>query len=454
LQNCPVAVIIGRYMARFYKTEKYSAGKIALLGIFVFSLVIARLVITAQSRILLSEPVKLRHTGLSVSIPSGRGWKNQKQWTYKNNSFNLSSDFAPSHTNPNAYVQCRYYLTVKCRRAEIRFAKRAAVINGRLRKTGHTQKATFTIDWAFVKNTELMLGIFFGTLTLPDQRSLDVEVLETTGDTKLAEKVFWKVVNSIKFEDTPLLKTGKKIVEEIKNAGLNSFLSNSGLQTFLLLKDAKKGCVGFMMDLIASSGKNNQSKIQASTFLYLKAHKSSEIASIFQSDNSLDTFYWESQTRSHRGIEDAQITFNRNGVLTIAKSRRDHKETKYKLGPAAIPDIFLEPALNQMIHSNVSEIIVDLVDFDGRITPTLIKQTQSRPLSGYEFMLDFLTDRSLNQQVSLDAQGRIFESILIHRDLILQRTTIQRLINLFPERADYILQKSKMFDLEQMNPKI
>lgn len=438
-------------MAKFYDTKKYSADKIALLGVLIIALCSAQIVIALKSVIKLAEPVKLRHIGLSVSMPTGKGWKNQKQWKYENNSFNLNSDFASVYGSPNTHVQCRYYLTVKCRQPVIRFAKRAFAIDGRIMKTGHRRIDTFIVNWAYIKNPELMLGLFFGTLTLPGQRSLDIEVLETAGDTALAEKAFWAVAKSIRLEDAPLLEDGKKIVKEIKDAGLDSFLTGSNLQTFMLIKDAKKGYIGFMMDLIAKPGSSDDSKMHVSTFLYFRGRYSNETAGVFQGDKNLTAYRWETQIRRRTGVEDAQITLGNDGVLTISKSTRNYKEANYRLGPAVIPEMFLEFILNQMINRDVPDVIVDLMDSNGRIIPTLIKQTQGREQTGYEFTLDFLTDRSLNQQVLLDSQGRVFKSFLPHRDLTIQSATMQEIIHLFPERTDYILQKNKLFDSEDEN---
>ena len=104
-----------------------------------------------------------------------------------------------------------------------------------------------------------------------------------------------------------------------------------------------------------------------------------------------------------------------------------------------------------MINDDVPDAIIDLIDYNGRIIPTLIKQTVLREQTGYEFTLDFLTDRSLNQQVLVDSQGKIFKSFLPNRELVIQRATMQEMMYLFPERAGYILQKNKLFDSEDAN---
>ena len=53
---------------------KVSAGKLFLLGLFALGLAVAQLMVLAAHRIRLSEPIQLG-LGISVSVPSGQGWK-------------------------------------------------------------------------------------------------------------------------------------------------------------------------------------------------------------------------------------------------------------------------------------------------------------------------------------------------------------------------------------------
>jgi hypothetical protein len=60
-------------MDKTYDIRKIGGDKIALLGLFVVSLIIAHAIVVSKSAILLSEPITLADTGLSVSMPLGNG---------------------------------------------------------------------------------------------------------------------------------------------------------------------------------------------------------------------------------------------------------------------------------------------------------------------------------------------------------------------------------------------
>ena len=54
-------------------TRKYGADKIALLVLFAGALLIASLITSVKSKIILSEPITLSYLGLSASMPAGNG---------------------------------------------------------------------------------------------------------------------------------------------------------------------------------------------------------------------------------------------------------------------------------------------------------------------------------------------------------------------------------------------
>ena len=70
-------------MDKTYDIRKIGGDKIALLGLFIVSLLIARALVVSKSAILLSEPTRLTRSGLSVSMPEGNGWKSEGKWIGK-----------------------------------------------------------------------------------------------------------------------------------------------------------------------------------------------------------------------------------------------------------------------------------------------------------------------------------------------------------------------------------
>lgn len=182
-------------------TRRLGGDKIALLGLFVVALLTARLIVASKSALRLSEPIRLSDTGLSVSMPAGNGWQNQKQWRRLDNGFMLSSSFALGSSKQTATVICQYLLDAETTAPQMRFEQKALKVGGVVVRADLMQTDTLIVDWAHVTGEETPLTAFLGTARLPDNRQLDIEVYEITGNAELAERVFKRIVNSLKFED-------------------------------------------------------------------------------------------------------------------------------------------------------------------------------------------------------------------------------------------------------------
>jgi hypothetical protein len=191
-------------MDKTYDIKKIGGDKIALLGLFVVALLIARLIVASKSALILSEPIILAQAGLSVSMPSGNGWKSEKQWNYHKNasSFSLSSNFSPGSGKPTAWAHCRYLLAAETTTPQIRFEQMASEVDGAIIKTDWMQIDTLTIDWALIEKPQTPLSFIFGTAKLPNNHQLDIEVHQIMGDAEMAELAFKRIVKSLNFESS------------------------------------------------------------------------------------------------------------------------------------------------------------------------------------------------------------------------------------------------------------
>jgi len=137
-------------------------------------------------------------------VPTGNGWQSQEQWRRQDNSFTLRSDFALGSSEPTARVVCRYLLVAEKTTPRMRFEQEFEV-RGVVIQTDQIHTDTLIVEWAHVAGEEMPLTMYMGTAELPDNRQLDIEVYEITGDSEFAEQVFRAVVGSLNFKDNRLL---------------------------------------------------------------------------------------------------------------------------------------------------------------------------------------------------------------------------------------------------------
>jgi hypothetical protein len=432
LQKTPVTIIIAKRMENTYGMKKYSPDKIALLALFVLALLIARFITASRSAIVLTDPIELEHTGLSVSMPAGNGWRTNRPWTYQQNSYTLTSNFIPVSGSINAHAGCRYHLAAAQTEPQLIFEQKAASVDGIITETGQLRTDTLTVDWAHIKKPQTLPSIFLGTVQLSNSRRLDIEVFQATGDTSLAEQTFRAIVKSLKFQSNELLQTGGQMLDEIKNIGLNHFLKvnpakiSQNAPVFFLIKNASGQNAGFTMDVLTSSDRSMQFNIEAASFSYFRGRYPRERRTLFQSNNTLNEFIWKSQNASLDDRSVATIVLARTGLMTVSKLN-PLTEEKYQLSPAAIPKILLELLFTQMLDSGNEKLIVDIVEADGIITPALVSKTTEMENGRYVLKAQLLNGRGLYYEL----------------------TGIENILKQFPERADYILQKNKLLEQNQ-----
>lgn len=438
-------------MSETYTTSKRGGDKVALLGFFILTLLAARLVVALKSGVLLSGPIELPCDGLSISVPIGNGWYSEEKWEFQENAFVVSSILSLASGNPVAQARCRYLLAAEPGVHRVRFEQKASEIDGMIVKTDQIRIAALTIDWAHIEKPEILLDMFIGTAELPNKRQLDIEVNQVTGDAELAEQTFKAIVMSLDFQDNRLLGNGAEIVEAIKRKGLSGFLDNQARQTFYLIKDSAGRAIGFASDVLSSSGSDPPFDMQTAGFSYMEGRHTIEQATSFRCTDRLDEFVYKSQARGTAGRNGAQIVLDKSGTMTVTRSGVRPEEKNYRLGPAAIPDVFLDEILGQMLDSGKEEIVVDIVDAHGKITPTFvsrIKAAKNDPGArdtAYAFQLELLDGRGFYEQLYLNEQKEIDRMFLQQEDTyIVERAAPEDIIREFPGYAQYILRNRQM----------
>lgn len=451
LQKTHRIITMAAIMNGTYGTKKPGYDKIALLGLFIAALLMARFIVVFKSKLLFSDPISLSQTGLSVSMPVGQSWQSEKQWKYQNNMFTISSLFPLGSKEPTTWANCRYLLSAETTTPQMRFEQRESEIDAVIAETNQTQIDTLTIDWARIDKPEVYFSMFFGTARLPDNRQLDIEVNQIAGDGDLAEQVFKHIIGTLKFEDNQLLKAGAEIVAEIKSRGLAGFLDNQNRQAYFLIKDVTKRTIGFTMDVFVDSGPDDRPNIQAAGLFYIRTQNSIEQATSFQCSNNLDEFIYKSEISSRTASSSTETIARRDGVMTVKKFQAEPDEKTYRPGPAAIPDVFLDQLLMQMIESGKSKIIVDIIEANGKIIPTLIaaievaKDLIADENAAYAFMLELLDGRGFSEKIYLNDRKQVYLKIARQDNIyILERTEVESIVREFPEHAEYILRNNQM----------
>ncbi|GAH66530.1 unnamed protein product, partial [marine sediment metagenome] len=187
-----------------------------------------------------------------------------------------------------------------------------------------------------------------------------------------------------------------------------------------LIKDARKRTLGFTMDEFIDAGPDVESNIHVAGLLYTRSFLVQEQVTSFKSNNSFDEFTWNRRTTA--ASIDTQLSLDKTGVMTIRKPGTTPKENRCRPGPAAIPNILLEQLLAQILDSNTKNVIVDIIEADGTITPTYIYRTElednavNKEMS-YLLKLMPIDGRGYFRWVYLNDQKQISKVVLQEEDI-------------------------------------
>ena len=77
--------------------------------------------------------------------------------------------------------------------------------------------------------------IYWAAADLPNNRTITIEIYETTFNLEIAEKIFMKMIDSLNFDEDNLVKTGAAFVADIKSKGIDSLINSSNIQSCFFL---------------------------------------------------------------------------------------------------------------------------------------------------------------------------------------------------------------------------
>ena len=362
------------------KHQKHIAKTIALPALLVISLLAARLVMHSKTGIRLSPPIELNRSGLSVSMPSGNGWRCEEKWSFDDSNFIVSSIFAVSGLGDRAYAQCRYMLAAGEETPKERLDQKYP--GTKLVVTGQSIEGSLTVNWAII-NTDSGIEIILGVCELAGGRQLEIEVLQGAFEQNPAKDIFEKIIKSIRFSDNGLLQAGIRLISDIRDTGLDIAAGDENKKptSIFTIADSRNKIIGFTMDAMVLVRKDANTAINAADYYYLRGTAANEQVGFFRGSADLRQFAWRVETISRMGNTGIEMSAD-SGTLSVRRlrvsspfDRRTGRETgEYKLGETAVPDIILEPILTKAMDSSEQAFIIDIIRSDGDIIPVYIEK--------------------------------------------------------------------------------
>ena len=430
--------------------KKYGLDKVALLGLFALGLLMAHVIVASRSRVQLIEAPEIARSGLTVLVPAGGGWQNDKGWEFQDNSFVLTRRFGP------AVVQVKYLLAPLKISSDVWLEQKQAELGGVLLESGQIPLGQFEISWAHICDEQGLLDVFFGVAQLPQGRGLSIEVKEGMGGRALGERLFEKMAQGIGFEDNQLLQKGRLLVERVKSQGFYNLIGPPAAEReeFFLVKNLRKRIIGFSGTMLkALVGDKGQEQVRAVDFYHISEWgEAGGWHSLFESDENITAFRWVSRASSSWRGEQAgvRMELSADGVLSVA-GLAGPVTGRYSPGPAAVPEVLLERVISVLLETGGGEMMVDLILPQGQIVPTLVSEIDVKQsddgntAAAYAVRLDFLDGRDYYEESYLDSNKKIFKALVQRQEAyVIERSSRDEVLKRFPSWRDYISQMARI----------
>ena len=420
--------------------------KLALLSILVISIAIAALIVMLKTRTTLTSPITLKHVNLSASVPTNNGWQSKKQWVFIDDGFTLRSVYRMTSQKTSALAQCRYRMPKIRKPVELQMKQKAFSLKDKITQQGQIVSNSLNFDWTMIGN-----HTFYAVSNLPNNRLIEVEVQQITNETEWARNIFFDIIDSVKYDNTSI-EAANQLVSDLKKIGPAKFIKEKKQKNFFLISNQKKIPIGFTMETYLKSDQVTPLDLRAATFFYARNNNlSNEQVTFFQGNDTIDRFYWKSETNSIRGKKSIEIVVNEPSLMTVTKFSHEAATENFQLSPAAMPDIFMNQLLEFFIASKYNEVTVDIIEAEGVITPALL--TKLKPASSdTDFLVKiiFLDGSGFFEDVYFNQQKQITKRLIQQNSIfVIARTTEQKIAELFPERVEYfnegqILEENKI----------
>jgi hypothetical protein len=399
------------------KLRRFGVDKVAFLILLLIGLGIAQLVISSRTAFELSEAIKLKGTGLEVSLPKSGNWKHiTSDFTYAEKEFRLAAQLPISSDSVISVIWRYSLLPTKVAPAE-RFEQIAASLQGHLILSGTKKFGQFTYDYAKIDSGGTM--IFVGTTILPNERTLTLEVGQKGAGVELAEKLFKAILASAKYYDENSFAKGAEFLKKFKTAFLPTLaaddLTSQNLSDYFRIKDTAGNSIGFTTDSLTYTAEPNDSYnfTLSSLFFFSPSAKTLAEQSFFRCDTNLSIFEWlvrEGDLQANRQ-QTIRLVLDPNNIITIEKSGRIQQLPFTNI---MMPECLFDMIIAEFLKSDYDTLYLEAILSDGRLAPVILSRIKSSETAALPersaAQADFFGDFTATHKCYYDGSGRLVSS--------------------------------------------
>jgi hypothetical protein len=349
------------------KVKRYSLVEVALLAIFMLSLLIAGLIVKLRARVILSDLIPLPGSGLSVSMPESDGWAKTDTWQYEESedSMMLIGQFgAPGRGNMG--VRWRFVFSTSAGSEQELLEQKAQEISAAIQGFGTMGQECPMVYARMLLPSSPREEVYLGIMRLDSNRSVELLVKSYGFGGFHGENVFKSMAGSIQYRPLQESADGRALMEAFLQTQANRLRRPPLPDEAFLIKDAAGENLGYYhaRHSVSDNG-HRRFRTQIRQFESNLLKSESEL----WFDPLEKNYRWKTDLSNPRMEVSLvyEIAPDENWALSIK-----HNAKEIKTFPADqffLPEPLLTELAYAFLQSEYSGVIVDVLAARGQLTP-------------------------------------------------------------------------------------
>lgn len=418
--------------------KRYSLAEIAMLILFMLGLAVAHIIVKVRHRVVLSEPIALTGSGLSVSMPRNPGWEYETDWRYESGNNMALVAQQKAGRSLKSDIQWRYHICSPGGTAEEILLRRVGQSDSRIGPIT-TTPGPVLMHYAIVSPSDGDNPFFLGVVPLDFGRHLELRVtVYRELDFTVAETLLQNLASSIHYEKPQMLEAGKELVSRFFES-VQTISQEKQEQAFLIKNPANRPS-GYSYDQYSSVTTGGQAGLQIASIHY--DHNLLMVRSTFWFHGSRKQFTWKTSIQQARMGTPRDYTLVQESDGTVTVSTNFDSDVRFQCSGPALPEVLLPDYAALLLDNGHSEaVVVDVIASTGFVVPTVIERipiekTQARAEQIVSSIrINFLNNRDSFEELYFDADDRLIGRYeqLPSRKRLWERTTTDTLKELFKD---------------------
>jgi hypothetical protein len=337
-----------------------------LLAIFAVGLLAAWMIVNIRGRVILSPPIGLDGSGLSVCVPAGEGWEHTPSWVYE--SDNSMTLLAQRRLMKQAEVELRWRYRLGAPPMNLEEALKERLAGSTAKIDALEMPAGFVMKAARISTTGAANEpvYYIALAPLPQGRSIELHVIPKRMDFDLfyAETLLIQTAQSMVYQTTQEALTGAAMLEQF--CGMKN---KSPLEESFLISESSGRITGYF----SAQQENRKDDIRQIVSRHYDAQQFL-MESTLQINPAEGRFTWETRLMTPMTMSPRLYQIRQEDTHHLKVTSNFEKDKTLYVDSCILPELLLTEFVQLYLQSGAESVVTIVLAGTGQIVPVRLKR--------------------------------------------------------------------------------